>query len=119
MCNMPCIYLPFPAKVLVVSPSVLALRTGRCFFVFLQFRIGNTCVVYGLESFDEHELGLFYVVERDGAVLEETVGHLAIILFTSDDMLSSVYVGSEREAASTPSAIIRMACSRVKGFGPG
>ena len=75
---MPCIYLPFPAKVLVVSPPVLALRTGRCFFVFFQFRIGNTCVVYGLESFDEHELGLLYVVERDGAVLEETVGHLAV-----------------------------------------
>ena len=34
-------------------------------------------------------------------------------------MLSSVYSGSDREAASTVSAIISIACSRVKGSGPG
>ena len=107
-------------SVVVISPTVSFLVFGRRFVIFLQLRIGYTCVVYRLEPFYEYELRLFYVVERDGAVLEESVCHLSsIILFTSADMLSSVYTCSDREAASTLSAIIRMACSRVNGFGPG
>ena len=43
----------------------------------------------------------------------------SMMRLTSSEMLSSVYSASERDAAYTPSAIIRMACSRVNGLGPG
>ena len=43
----------------------------------------------------------------------------SMILSTKVPILSSVYSGRLREAASTESAIIRMACSLVNGLGPG
>ena len=43
----------------------------------------------------------------------------SMILLTSAPIVSSVYSLRLREAASTESAIIRIAVSRVKGFGPG
>ena len=43
----------------------------------------------------------------------------ALILSTNVLMLSSVYSGNEREAASTASHIMRMASSFVLGLGPG
>lgn len=107
-------------SVVVISPTVSFLVFGRRFVIFLQLRIGYTCVVYRLEPFYEYELRLFYVVEVMGQSLKNPSAICpSIILFTSADMLSSVYTCSDREAASTLSAIIRMACSRVNGFGPG
>ena len=77
-------------------------------------------MVYRLEALYEHELGKGNVAEGDRTLLEVAVSHIAVDnLVTRSAMLSSVYSGSERDAASTPSAIIRIACSRVNGLGPG
>ena len=61
--------------------------------------------------------GVYY--NPAGVVFMGDGHHLSISLLTSPLMLSSVYSLSERDAASTVSAIIRMACSRVNGLGPG
>mgnify|MGYP007055819363 CR=1 FL=1 len=57
------------------------------------------------------------ILECDRTLFE--VAFESIIFSTRLLMLSSVYSGRLREAASTASAIIRIAVSRVNGFGPG
>ena len=78
---------------------------------YVQVRIRNTGMVNSLESFDEYLFSESDVSERATCP--------SMSLLTRLLMLSSVYSFREREAASTVSAIIRMACSRVNGFGPG
>ena len=77
-------------------------------------------MVYSLQLLLEYVLHGGNILEGDGAFLEIAFCHLrSIILSTRLLMLSSVYSGRLREAASTESAIIRMACSLLKGLGPG
>ena len=75
-------------------------------------------MVYSLQLLLEYVLHGGNILEGDGAFLEIATCE-SIILSTRLLMLSSVYSGRLREAASTESAIIRIACSLVNGLGPG
>ena len=75
-----------------------------------QLRVLDASVVDTLQAVYQHLLGHVDIVERDGAVLEVAVADLSV-----DEAVHQV----RGEAASTVSAIIRMACSRVNGLGPG
>ena len=73
-------------------------------------------VKYAAKECPEMAMGVGSIVDPATAALYLQLG---ACLSTSVLMLSSVYSGRLREAASTESAIIRTACSLVNGFGPG
>ena len=73
------------------------------------------------EALDEGLFGLRDVAEGDGAIIESTIRHLPIndTIDRVGRVDSSVCSFRLREAASTESAIMMMACSSVVGLGPG
>ena len=46
--------------------------------LLLQFGVGDTCVVDGLQFLDENGLGVGDVAERDGTLLEIALFHLRV-----------------------------------------
>ena len=46
--------------------------------LLLQFRVGDTGMVDGLQLLDQHRLGIGDVAEGDGALLEVSLCHLSI-----------------------------------------
>ena len=77
-------------------------------------------MVYSLQLLLEYVLHGGNILEGDGAFLEIAFCHLRIdnLVYQVADALFRIS-GRLREAASTESAIIRIACSLVNGLGPG
>lgn len=77
-------------------------------------------MIHRFQLFFKQRFNCCYILERNRAFFEIPFRYLCVNnLIYSVLMLSSVYSGRLREAASTESAIIRTACSLVNGFGPG
>ena len=77
-------------------------------------------MVHGPKTLGKHFLYRLDIAEREGRLIVETVGNLAVnnLIDKGGDSLGRM-VAIEREAASTESAIISKDVSFDCGFGPG
>ena len=88
--------------------------------LFLQFRIADTGMVHSFQLFFKDTFYCSNIFKCYRTFLEVSFLYLAVYdLVDKSGNTSSVYSFKLLEAASTESAIIRIACSLVNGLGPG
>lgn len=88
--------------------------------LFIQMRIRNSRMINGFQTFCEHHFGQGDVAEGDRTFLEETFSHLTVDELVDERADAFLGIFVERAGGCFHRvAIIRIACSRVNGFGPG